>query len=122
MESLRNITDMMGFTSGKCFPYAVQYLTYETNKILQVELYRNLALAGVCVFIVTLLLIANLWTSLIVFSCVIFTLIDVAGTLYFWDVTIDTASSILLTLSVGLAVDYSAHIGHTYMTILGDKN
>lgn len=48
--------------------------------------------------------------------------IDVAGTLYFWDVTIDTASSILLTLSVGLAVDYSAHIGHTYMTILGDKN
>ncbi|XP_052073825.1 NPC1-like intracellular cholesterol transporter 1 isoform X1 [Mytilus californianus] len=122
MESLRDITDQMGFSTGKCFPYAVQYLTYETNKILQVELYRNLALAGVCVFIVTLLLIANLWTSLIVFTCVIFTLIDVAGTLYFWDVTIDTASSILLTLSVGLAVDYSAHIGHTYMTIIGEKN
>jgi hypothetical protein len=48
--------------------------------------------------------------------------IDVAGTLYFWDVTVDTASSILLTLSVGLAVDYSAHIGHTYMTVLGSRD
>ena len=47
--------------------------------------------------------------------------IDVAGTLYFWGVTIDTASSILLTLSVGLAVDYSAHVGHTFMTVAGTK-
>ena len=122
MEGVRQITDSMGFQRGNCFPYAMQYLTYETNKILQQELYRNLMLAGVCVFLVTLLLIANLQTSVVVFTCVIFTLIDVAGTLYFWGVTVDTASSILLTLSVGLAVDYSAHIGHTYMTVLGSKN
>ena len=124
------------------------------------ELYRNLALAGACVFFVTLVLIANIWTSIIVFTCVIFTLVsfpchqdslslspsplslccalfllpfylqslslyiqvDVAGTMYFWGVTIDTASSILLTLCVGLAVDYSAHIGHTFMTVSGSKN
>ena len=43
------------------------------------------------------------------------------GTLQFWNVTIDTASSILIILSVGLAVDYSAHIGHTFMTISGDR-
>ena len=43
------------------------------------------------------------------------------GTLQFWNVTIDTASSILIILSVGLAVDYSAHVGHTFMTISGDK-
>ena len=48
--------------------------------------------------------------------------VDVAGTMYFWGVTIDTASSILLTLCVGLAVDYSAHIGHTFMTVSGSKN
>ena len=45
-------------------------------QILQQELYRNLLLAGVCVFIVTLLLIANFWTSVIVFTCVIFTLVS----------------------------------------------
>ena len=43
------------------------------------------------------------------------------GTLQFWNVTIDTASSILIILSVGLAVDYSAHVGHTFMTISGER-
>ncbi|XP_033738754.1 patched domain-containing protein 3-like isoform X3 [Pecten maximus] len=121
MEHLRHIIDNSGLPGGGCFAYTDVYLTYETNKILQRELYRNLLLAVICVFTVTLLLIANFRTSLIVFTCVIFTLVDVAGTLHFWGVTIDTASSILLTLSVGLAVDYSAHIGHMFMTVQGTR-
>ena len=48
--------------------------------------------------------------------------VDVAGVLQLSHITIDTASSVLLTLSVGLAVDYSAHVGHTFMTFSGPKN
>lgn len=48
--------------------------------------------------------------------------IDVAGTMQFWDISIDTASSVLLILCFGLAVDYSAHIGHSFMTHTGNKN
>lgn len=48
--------------------------------------------------------------------------IDVAGSLQFWDVSIDTASSVLLILCFGLAVDYSAHVGHSFMTVIGTKN
>jgi predicted RND superfamily exporter protein len=47
--------------------------------------------------------------------------VDLAGILQFWGTSIDTASSILMTLAVGLAVDYSAHIGHTFMTISGPR-
>ncbi|XP_041359344.1 protein patched homolog 1-like isoform X2 [Gigantopelta aegis] len=129
MDNLRGIVDNAAFPvstfSGlpvtECFAYSRNYLTYETNKVLKFELYRNLVLAGSCVLLVTLLLIANLWTSLLVFSCVIFTLIAVGGVLELWGVTIDTASSILLILSVGLAVDYSAHVGHTFMTLQGSR-
>ncbi|XP_052775868.1 protein patched homolog 3-like isoform X2 [Mya arenaria] len=121
MDSLMAILDKANFVNGSCFSYGFKYLNNETNRVLKGELYRNLALAGLCVFIVTLLLISNLWTSILVFSCVAFTVIDVTGTLQFWDVTIDTATSILITLSVGLAVDYSAHVGHMFMTLLGDR-
>ncbi|XP_046544778.1 protein patched homolog 1-like isoform X1 [Haliotis rubra] len=130
MEDLRRIIDNIDFPqySGEdlpkyqAFAYSQSYLTYETNKVLLSELYRNLGLAGGCVLLVTLLLIANIWTSVLVFTCVVFTLIDVAGALELWGVTIDTASSVLLILSVGIAVDYSAHIGHTFMTVHGDRN
>ncbi|ESO88138.1 hypothetical protein LOTGIDRAFT_165877 [Lottia gigantea] len=130
MDSIRTIVDeemLPQYHSDtlptyKCFPYSRNYLTYETNKVLLYELYRNLGLAGGCILLVTMILIANFYTSLMVFSCVIFTLIDVGGTLELWGVTIDTASSVLMILSVGLAVDYSAHIGHTFMTISGTRS
>ncbi|RUS83328.1 hypothetical protein EGW08_008906 [Elysia chlorotica] len=129
MDNLREIIDNKGFPkfSGpdlpeyKCLAYCVEYMSYETNKVLQPELYRNLALAAVSVFVVTFVLIANLWTSTLVFICVFFTVVDVGGVLELWGTTIDTASSILLTLCVGLAVDFSAHIGHTFMTIPGTR-
>ncbi|CAG5135683.1 unnamed protein product, partial [Candidula unifasciata] len=130
MDNIRDIIDTSGLPKfgGKdmpeymCFAYSRDYMTFETNKVLQVELYRNLGMSAAAVFLVTLILIANLWTSLLVFVCVIFTIVDVGGALEMWGVTIDTASSILLTLSVGLAVDYSAHVGHTFMTVSGSKN
>ncbi|XP_052274727.1 patched domain-containing protein 3-like isoform X2 [Dreissena polymorpha] len=124
MDEMIDMVDNLKFNGGgQCFVYSnPQYMFNETNKVLKLELYRNLLLAAVCVFVVTLILIANLWTSVLVFLCVVFTVIDVAGTMQFWDISIDTASSVLLILCVGLAVDYSAHVGHTFMTHIGSKN
>ncbi|KAI8773865.1 NPC1-like intracellular cholesterol transporter 1 isoform X1 [Biomphalaria glabrata] len=130
MDKLREIIDTAGLPQFHgahlpkymCFAYSREYMTCETNKVLLSELYRNLGLSAACVFAVTVILIANLWTSLLVFVCVLFTMVDVCGILEVWGIKIDTASSILLTLSVGLAVDYSAHIGHTFMTIGSNRN
>ncbi|KAJ8305846.1 hypothetical protein KUTeg_016391 [Tegillarca granosa] len=49
-------------------------------------------------------------------------IVDVAGCMHFWGLTIDTVTSIILILAIGLAVDYSAHIGHSFMTIRGSRN
>ncbi|XP_005098950.1 protein patched homolog 1 isoform X2 [Aplysia californica] len=121
MDSTRELVMAAGFSNAECFPYSRRYLTWETNKVIREELYRNLALALACVFLVTLILIANLWTSLMVFAGVLFTLVDVAGSMHFWGLTVDTVTSIILILSIGLAVDYSAHIGHMFMTVVGTR-
>ena len=42
--------------------------------------------------------------------------------MYIWGLTIDTSASILVTIAMGLAVDYSAHIAHTFMTSRGERN
>ncbi|KAJ8305669.1 hypothetical protein KUTeg_016214, partial [Tegillarca granosa] len=42
--------------------------------------------------------------------------------MHFWGLTIDTVSSIQLILAIGLAVDYSAHIGHCFMTVNGTRD
>ena len=48
--------------------------------------------------------------------------IDVGSLMYFWGLTIDTVTTVCLILAIGLAVDYSAHIGHSFMTVTGSRN
>ncbi|XP_070562444.1 patched domain-containing protein 3-like isoform X2 [Ptychodera flava] len=123
MQDIRKIIKNIGFTAeDAAFAYAEVFPTWDANQVIKKELYRNLGLAMAAVFLVTLILIANLWTSLLVFLCVIFTLVDVTGMMHFWGLTIDTVTTINLILAVGLAVDYSAHIGHTFMTLKGTRD
>ena len=86
------------------------------------ELIRNLCLTMGAVISVTLILIADLVTVFWVFTCIAFTLIDLLGLMYYWGLTVEIASSILVILSAGLAIDYSAHIGHTFTTVRGSKS
>ena len=39
--------------------------------------------------------------------------------MYFWGISIDTTAAVLLSVALGLAVDYSAHIAHAFMTTSG---
>ena len=54
--------------------------------------------------------------------CNLYCQIDVLGTAHYWDQTIDTVLAIQLIVGIGLSVDYSAHIGHCFMTVTGDRN
>ncbi|XP_067679237.1 patched domain-containing protein 3-like [Haliotis asinina] len=121
VKAMDTIREVISSILPSCFPYSRRYQGWETNKVIQLELYRNLGLAFACVFVVTLILIANFLTSILVFTCVTFTLVNVGGCMYFWGLTIDTVTSIILILAIGLAVDYSAHIGHQFMTIRGTR-
>ncbi|XP_033117037.1 patched domain-containing protein 3-like isoform X2 [Anneissia japonica] len=123
MDSIQALVDSYDFEGdGYAFAYSQFYLDYETNKVIQDELYRNMGLACLCVFVVILLLLANLQACCLVFLSVFLTLIDLAGFIHHWGLTIDTVVTIQLILSIGIAVDYAAHIGHTFLTVTGTKN
>ncbi|CAG0899620.1 unnamed protein product [Darwinula stevensoni] len=92
-----------------------------TPKVVSEELLRNLSLTLVGVFGVTLVLIGDLQVSIWVFSCILFTLIGIAGSMRFAGLTIELMASVLLILSVGLAVDYSTHIAHKFLVTPGDS-
>ncbi|XP_042862296.1 protein patched homolog 3-like isoform X2 [Penaeus japonicus] len=121
LDDLKALVHSMNF-SGFAEPYARIYSGWETDKIIEKELYQNMGLAMTVVFLVTLFLIANLVTSLMVLLCVVMTLIDVGALMHWWGLTIDTVSCIDIVLAIGLCVDYAAHIGHTFMTQTGTRD
>ncbi|XP_045610892.2 patched domain-containing protein 3 [Procambarus clarkii] len=121
MDNLKYIIQSMKF-NGYVQPFSIAYSGWETDKIIENELYQNMGLAMMVVFIVTLILIANLSTSVMVLVCVMMTLVDMGGLMHWWGLTIDTVSCIDIVLAIGLCVDYAAHIGHTFMTKRGTRD
>jgi len=119
MLSLQETVSAIMMDGSAPFAYTRKYNGWETNRIISTELIRNLALAGAVVFLITLFLIANILTSFLVLLCVGMTLVEVAGFMYFWGLTVDTITAILMIVAIGLAVDYSAHIGHAFMVARG---
>lgn len=85
-----------------------------TDEIIDAEIYRNIALALVGVLACTALLIVNGQVCFWIFVTVLLTLINVGGSMQKIGLTLDIVSCIALQLSVGLCVDYAAHIGHTF--------
>ena len=41
--------------------------------------------------------------------------------MYFWDLTSDTVSAVVLIIAIGLSVDYVSHVGHTFLVKSGTK-
>ena len=105
------------------FGFARLYINFSTNKVISTELVRNIALASGCVLLVTLFLLSNLIAALMVLACVVFSLVEIAAFMGFWGLTIDTVTTIILVIAIGLTVDYSVHIAHGFMVSrAGDRS
>lgn len=121
MQKIQDLVKSYNFSST-AFAIGDEYAAWETDKIINWETYQNLILSSICVFIVTGLMLVQWQACILVFSCVVLTLIDVGGFMYFWDLTIDVISCVNLVIAVGLCIDYSAHVAHTFMVMEGLDN
>lgn len=65
------------YFGDKAFIWSVNFRSWETSGIIQMELYTNMGLAFAAVLIVTLFLVANIWACILVCLCVIITLVSV---------------------------------------------
>merc|ERR1712038_1047689 len=103
------------------FSHSKVYAAWETDEIIGYELWRNIGLAMICVFVVTLLLLCNIQICVMVILIVVFPLTDIVGFLHFWDITIDIISCVNIVLAIGLCVDYSVHVGHAFLITKGTR-
>merc|ERR1711994_946243 len=118
MNRVKEILRNANFSS-KAFPMCKDYASWETDEVISEELYRNILLAILCVFLTTWMLLFNIWASLLVLGCVVLTLVNVGGFIHFWGLTIDTVSCTNIIISIGLCVDYSVHVAHAFLANTG---
>jgi len=104
------------------FAYTGVYIEWESFNIMSSQLIRNVSYTFVAIAIISLLLVADVVVSILVFLCVFITIVDIAGCAFFMGLTIENTTSICIILSVGLGLDYVAHVGVAYVvTPVGNR-
>jgi len=104
------------------FVYSAEYLSIEGYKRIRKELFQNLILAIVSVSVIILFTVASIITAGLITLNVAFCIIEILGFMFYTGIAIDSVSVINVVLAVGLSVDYSAHVGHCFMTKIGSRN
>jgi Niemann-Pick C1 protein len=101
------------------FPYAREFSNWEEVGVIGTELLRNLLICGAVICVVVFTMIPDPKVSGWVILCILLSIVDVLGMLYWWDITINSITTIYVLISVGLAVDYAAHIAHMFKEAKG---
>lgn len=94
MDGAKRIAAEAGFDDGFVTVWSEMFATWVTDKVISQEVVRNLILALICVMGMTSFLIAEPQTCIWILLCVLLTLLDVCGFMYYWGLTIDIVSCI----------------------------
>jgi len=112
---IREITDASKLQNT--FSHGSRYNDYETYVVFSREATLNITSALVTVFVLLMLFTANITVSVMILLCVGLVDLFLLALMFFWGITLNSVTMINFVVAIGLAVDYSAHIGHTYLTI-----
>eukprot|EP00921_Rhytidocystis_pertsovi_P006799 GHVQ01011501.1.p1 GENE.GHVQ01011501.1~~GHVQ01011501.1.p1 ORF type:complete len:1649 (-),score=188.89 GHVQ01011501.1:523-5469(-) len=116
MDSIRHDMDIVSL-AGR--PFSSMFIFYESDRDILQNTLTNMAFAAAAMMLVSLLLLSSLWSGVLVI--ITLTMIDtgVVGFMYYWDLPLNMLTMVNLIISIGFAVDYSAHMCHTFGHCVG---
>ena len=108
--------------SEKVISDSREYWAWEVMEILHHEIFRNLAITLAVVFLIIIFTLQNIRCCLFILACVVFTLLDIVGAMHLSGMILEPVNVCSLIISIGLSVDYGAHIAHAFMISKGTSN
>ncbi|CAD7701856.1 unnamed protein product [Ostreobium quekettii] len=102
--------------------YNPVFLFYDGFRVIAWETVRNVLMAGVAVFVMSLIVLSNFFAGLAVLAMVAATDVMLFGWMHYVDLQFNTVTAINMVLAVGIAVDYSAHITHSFLVVKGTRD
>ena len=103
------------------FPFSKGYAAWETDEIISMELYRNVALAFLCIFLTTLPLLSDLLGCAEVLLSVVLTMVNVSGLMHFWGKIFFKAKSEVFWVKLILVLNAFLRYGHLKFFFFGHQ-
>jgi len=120
MDAARDIAGDV--TKLNVIAYDTFFIVLDGLKVMKEELFRNLFISGSVVFVVIALLLAHIPLSALVLVMVAMIDIELLGFAYVAGYSYNAVTVINCLVTVGLAVDYNAHIAHSFYSSSGTRD
>jgi Niemann-Pick C1 protein len=91
------------------------YKFLETDRIIFRELMFNLGFALLGIAVIGVILLVHPGAVLILVLCIVMVDLMLFAEMWLFDISLNTVSVVNLVMAVGLAVDYSLHVLHTFL-------
>lgn len=108
--------DISQRTGTTVFPYSLFYVFFDQYAHIVAITQEVLGLGLASILIVTALLLGSWRTSTIVTGVVALTVITVMGVMPLWGISLNAISLVNLVISLGIAVEFCAHIARAFMS------
>ncbi|GLV43405.1 Niemann-Pick type C-1a [Carabus blaptoides fortunei] len=110
-----NLTQTINTNGVEVFAYSVFYVFFEQYLTIWTETFKSLGFSLLTIFLVTLILTGlNIFSALIVLLTVFLILVNMAGMMYMWNITLNAVSLVNLVMTVGISVEFCSHIVHAF--------
>ena len=97
-------------------------LDYEQYVVFLKETLLSICLSICAVFLVVLFITGSFPVTILVVLAVALVDIYLMALIYYWDLTLNNIIVVQLVIGLGLSVDYSAHIAHTYLIVVAPSD
>lgn len=108
--------DISRQTGATVFPYSVFYVYFDQYAHIVAITQEVLGFGLAAVLLVTALMLGSWRTGTIVTSVVALTVVSVMGVMAVWDIRLNAISLVNLVISLGIAVEFCAHIARAFMS------
>lgn len=119
VDGIDFLTDIRWLEEKHSFPgsfsYAMVFLDFEMWYTFTSELTLCMTLSITIILGIILLVTANLYITFLVALCVGINDIFLLALIYYWDLNLNPIVLMHIIVSVGISVDYSAHIAYAYL-------
>ncbi|XP_017762316.1 PREDICTED: Niemann-Pick C1 protein isoform X5 [Eufriesea mexicana] len=109
---LKNISDS---STVEVFPYSVFYVFYEQYLTMWPDTLYSIGISLIAIFVVTFLLMGlDIFSSIVVVITITMIVVNIAGLMYWWHITLNAVSLVNLVMAVGIAVEFCSHLVHSF--------
>lgn len=115
MDETRQIDKQLGL--GDTFSFEENHGIVEIYRVLMNETVVSISMSLSTVIVVVLFVTMNAFVTLMVIFCVLLVNLYMLALSHVWGLTFNNFMAINMSFALGVALDYSTHIAHTYLTI-----